>query len=81
VPLGGGEPGVLAADRDGADAGAELARGQAEQRALAGAVAADQAGDAGAQFEGHLVDADDGAVPLGDAVEEQQRLRVLSTEY
>jgi hypothetical protein len=35
----------------------------------------DEAGDALAQLERHLVDADHGAIPLGDMFEEENRRR------
>src|SRR5207253_3170247 len=71
VSLGFGRPGIMAGDLDRAEIGTHQAGGEAQERALAGAVVSDQAGDAGAQFEGHLVDADDGTVPLRDVLEEQ----------
>ena len=79
VPFRFGGPGVTAGDLDGTDIGADLAGGEAEEGAFAGAVVPDQAGDAGAQFEGNLVDADDGAIPLRDVVEEEDRRRAAQS--
>ena len=64
-------PGVMAGDLHFAQVGAHLAGGEAKKCALAGAVVSDQAGDAGAQFERDLVNADDGAVPFRDVLEEE----------
>ena len=54
-------------------AGVELAGRQLQQRRFAGAVGAEQAGNAGRDAQGQLVDADDVAVPLGNLVELNDR--------
>ena len=66
---GGIVPDRLAEHANCSLAGAKLAGRQLQQRRLAGAVGAEQPGDAGADFERQLVDADDVAVPLGNFVE------------
>src|SRR5207245_528176 len=63
-------PGRLAQHADGALAGHQLPGRQLEQRRFARAVGAEQTGHAGRDVQGQLVQADDVAVPLGDAVED-----------
>jgi hypothetical protein len=46
-----------------------LAGEQLDEGGLAGAVGAEQAGDAGLQRDRDVVDADDGAIPFGGVVE------------
>ena len=55
--------------------GTQLAGYQAHQRAFAGPVGANQTRDAGAQFQCHLIDTDDRAIPLRDALAQQHRRR------
>src|SRR6185312_3308901 len=74
-------PGVDAANADAAERRLQLPRGQAKQRALAGSVGADQSGDPTGQFEGNLVQGEDGAVPLGSVLEEQERRAVWSRNF
>ena len=51
---------------DGPEIGPQVSRQQTHQGTLAGAVGADQPGDAGPQLQCHLIDTDDGTIPLRD---------------
>ena len=66
-------PDALAEHADRSLARPKLAGGQLQQRRLAGAVGAEQARDAGRDAQRQLVQADDVAVPLGNAVELDDR--------
>ena len=69
-------PDRLAVEGDGAGGGRQEAGHHVDQRGLAGAVGAEQAGDAGADGHRDVVDRDDVAVPAGDVVELQVLMRV-----
>ena len=56
----------LAEDRQRADLGLELAGGDLEEGRLAGAVGAEQAGNAAADLQVDVADAQDVAVPFGE---------------
>ena len=64
-------PGVAPQDLHSAQIRPQMSGDEAHERTLAGAVGADQAGDARPQLQRHLVDADHGAVPLRDALAQQ----------
>ncbi len=72
MPFGGRAPCVVSQDSNGSDIRPELTGGKFHEGGLAGAIGADQPGDAGAQFQSHLVDADHRAIPFGDMVEMEQ---------
>ena len=63
-------------------AGPELPGGQLQQRGLAGPVGTQKPGDAGRNPHGQIIQADDVAVPLGDAVElDDGRHRSRSSDF
>src|SRR5262249_52146345 len=66
-------PRGLAQDAYAALARLELPGGELQERRFAGAIRAEQTRDAGVDPQRQLVDADDVAVPLGDAVELDDR--------
>jgi len=70
-----GLPYLLAEHADGSLAGAQLPHDQAHQRALASPVGTHQARDAVADGRGHVVQADDLAVPFRQTVEFDHRHR------
>ena len=57
----------MAEHRGRPDGGRQQAEQDLDQRGLAGAVGADQAGDAVGQRDGEVIERDHGAVPLGQS--------------
>ena len=63
-------PGIVPGDANSAQVRPKLASGQTQKSALARPVGPDQTGDAGPQFQRHLVDAKHRAIPFRDVLEE-----------